>query len=139
MSKIESLKNEILELLNKTSSEKIEVNQVVQNFIEINNKLNIFYSEVDKLLEVNSIIEENNELKNFSLIDKNFVDYLEAFVPKSLRYEINYSLMKFYNILFNIKYFIILNNINQSEQELIMINFCLKIIITFRKVYFFNY
>ena len=76
MSKIESLKNEILELLNKTSSEKIEVNQVVQNFIEINNKLNIFYSEVDKLLEVNSIIEENNELKNFSLIDKNFVDYL---------------------------------------------------------------
>ena len=139
MSKIESLKNEILELLNKTSSEKIEVNQVVQNFIEINNKLNVFYSEVDKLLEVNSIIEENNELKNFSLIDKNFVDYLEAFVPKSLRYEINYSLMKFYNILFNIKYFIILNNINQSEQELIIINFCLKIIITFRKVYFFNY
>jgi hypothetical protein len=141
MSKIESLKNEILELLNKTSSEKIEVNQVVQNFIEINNKLNVFYSEVEKLLEVNSIIEENNELKNFSLIDKNFVDYLEAFVPKSLRYEINYSLMKFYNILFNIRYFIILNNINQSEQEPIMINFCnnsLKIINNFRGSPFFQ-
>ena len=120
MSKIESLKNEILELLNKTSSEKIEVNQVVQNFIEINNNLIIFYSELEKLIEVNSI-EENNELKNFSLIDQNFVDYLEAFVPKSSRYEINFSLMKFYNILFNIKYFIILNNINYSDQQPITI------------------
>ena len=134
MSKIESLKKEILELLNKTSFEKIEVNQIVQNFIEINKTLNLFYSEVEKSLEEKSL-EENDELKNFSLIDQNFVDYLEAFVPKSSRYEINYSLMKFYNILFNTKYFIILNNVNQSEQESIMINFCnnsLKIINNFR-------
>ena len=140
MSKVESLKKQIIELLNKTSSEKIEVNQITQNFIEINNNLNLFYSEVEKSLEEQSL-EENNELKNFSLIDQNFVDSLEAFVPKSSRYEINYSLMKFYNILFNTKYFIILNNVNQSEQESIMIHFCnnsLKIINNFRGSPFFQ-
>ena len=140
MSKIESLKKEILELLNQTSSEKIEVKQIVDNFIEINNKLNNFYSEVEKSLEENPI-EDNDELKNFSLIDTNFINYLEIFVPKSLRYEINYSLMKFYNILFNTNYFFILNNINEDEQELVMINFCnisLKIINNFRGSPFFH-
>ena len=140
MSKINSLKNEILELLQKSYSEKIEVKQIADNFIEINNKLNNFYDEVEKSLKENKI-EENNDLKNFSLINKDFVDYLEAFIPKSLRYEINYSLMKFFNILFNTKYFAILNNINQSEQEIIMINFCntsLKIINNFRGSPFFQ-
>ena len=140
MSKINSIKNEISELLNKTSLEKIEVNQIVENFIEINKKLINLYSEIDKSLEENAI-EENNELKNFSLIDKNFVDYLEAFVPKSLRYEINFSVMKFFNILFNTKYFKFLNNTNQSEQEIITITFCntsLKIINNFRGSPFFQ-
>jgi hypothetical protein len=122
MSKINSLKNEILELLQKSYSEKIEVKQIADNFNEINNKLNIFYDEVEKSLKENKI-EENSDFKNFSLINKDFVDYLEAFIPKSLRYEIHFNLMKFFNILFNTKYFAILNNINQSEQEIIMINF----------------
>lgn len=140
MSKINSLKKEILELLEKSYSEKIEVKQIADNFIEINNKLNNFYTEVDKLLIENKI-EENNDLKNFSLINKDFVNYLEAYIQKSLRYEINYSLMKFFNILFNTKYFAILNNINQSEQEIVMINFCntsLKIINNFRGSPFFQ-
>ena len=140
MSKINSFKNEILDLLNKISSEKTEVKQIVDNFLKINNKLSNLYSEIEKSLEENPV-EENEELKNFSLIDKNFVDNLEAFVPKSLRYEINYCLMKFYNILFNTKFFIILNNINQPEQEIIMINFCntsLKIINNFRGSPFFQ-
>ena len=135
MNKLDSFKKEILELLNKTALDKIEVNQIVNNFNEINNKLNNFYSEIDNLLK------ENNEIKNFSLIDENFVNYLEAFVPKSLRYEINYSLMKFYNLLFNNNHFFILNDINQKEQESIMINFCntsLKIINNFRGSPFFQ-
>ena len=135
MNKLDSFKKEILELLNKTALDKIEVNQIVNNFNEINNKLNNFYSEID------NILKENNEIKNFSLIDENFVNYLEAFVPKSLRYEINYSLMEFYNVLFNIKYFMILNNTKISEQESIMIHFCnnsLKTINNFRGSPFFQ-
>ena len=140
MNKINSFKNEILELLKKTTSEKTEVKQIVDNFLEINNKINNLYSEIGKLSEENPS-EELDNLKNFSLIEQNFVDFLEAFVPKSLRYEINYSLMKFYNILFNTKYFNVLNNINQTEQEIIMINFCntsLKIINNFRGSQFFQ-
>jgi hypothetical protein len=140
MSKIDLLKKEILELLQKSYSEKNEVKQISDNFIEINIKLNNFYIEVEKSLTENKI-EENDELKNFSLINEDFVDYLEAFIQKSLRYEINYNLMKFFNILFNTKYFAILNNINQSEQEIIMINFCntsLKIINNFRGSPFFQ-
>ena len=140
MNKINSLKKEILELLNKTTPEKTEVKKIVDNFLEINNKINNLYSEIGKISEENPS-EEKDNLKNFSLIDQNFVDFLEAFVLKSLRYEINYSLMKFYNILFNTKYFKVLNNINQSEQEIIMINFCntsLKIINNFRGSQFFQ-
>ena len=140
MSKLESLKTKIIELLNKTSSEKTEVKEIVENFNEINDTLNIFYSEVEKLLE-EVPLENNNELKNFSLITQKFIDNLEAFVPKTLRYEINYCLMKFYNTLFRTKFFIILNNINQNEQESIMINFCnisLKIINNFRGSPFFQ-
>ena len=140
MSKLESLKTKIIELLNKTSSEKIEVKEIVENFNEIDDTLNIFYSEVEKLLE-EVPLENNNELKNFSLITQKFIDNLEAFVPKTLRYEINYCLMKFYNTLFRTKFFIILNNINQNEQESIMINFCnisLKIINNFRGSPFFQ-
>jgi hypothetical protein len=94
MSKLESLKTKIIELLNKTSSEKTEVKEIVENFNEINDTLNIFYSEVEKLLE-EVPLENNNELKNFSLITQKFIDNLEAFVPKTLRYEINYCLMEF--------------------------------------------
>ena len=140
MSKFESFKKKILELLNEASSEKTEVKKIVDNFNEINNKLNNFYSEIEKSLE-ECPLEENNEIKNFSLIDNNFINCLEVFVPKSFRYEINYSLMKFYNILFNKNYFFVLNNINENEQESIMINFCnisLKIINNFRGTPFFQ-
>ena len=140
MSNISSLKTEILELLNKNKSDKIEVNQVVENFNKINHNLTIFYNELDKLSQEKPL-EENEELKNFSLIDQNFLDYLEVYIPKSLRYEINYSLMEFYNVLFNIKYFMILNNTKISEQESIMIHFCnnsLKTINNFRGSPFFQ-
>ena len=140
MSNLSSLKTEILELLNKNKSDKIEVNQVVENFNKINHNLTIFYNELDKLSQEKPL-EENEELKNFSLIDQNFLDYLEVYIPKSLRYEINYSLMEFYNVLFNIKYFMILNNTKISEQESIMIHFCnnsLKTINNFRGSPFFQ-
>ena len=140
MSNISSLKTEILELLNKNKSDKIEVNQVVENFNKINHNLTTFYNELDKLSQEKPL-EENEELKNFSLIDQNFLDYLEVYIPKSLRYEINYSLMEFYNVLFNIKYFMILNNTKISEQESIMIHFCnnsLKTINNFRGSPFFQ-
>ena len=140
MSNLSSLKAEIIELLNQNKSEKTEVNKIVENFNKINHKLTLFYSELDNLLSEKPL-EENEELKNFSLIDKNFLEYLEVYIPKSLRFEINYSLMEFYNILFNIKYFIILNNINSTEQESIMIHFCndsLKIINNFRGSPFFQ-
>ena len=134
MSSLSSLKSEIIDLLNQNKSDKIEVEQIVDNFNKINHNLALFYKELDKLLEEKPL-EQNEELKNFSLIDQNFLDYLEVYIPKSLRYEINYSVMEFYNVLFNTKYFIILNNTNLSEQESIMINFCnnsLKIINNFR-------
>ena len=140
MSNLSSLKAEIIELLNQNKSEKTEVNKIVENFNKINHKLTLFYSELDNLLSEKPL-EENEELKNFSLIDKNFLEYLEVYIPKSLRFEINYSLMEFYNILFNIKYFVILNNINSTEQESIMIHFCndsLKIINNFRGSPFFQ-
>ena len=140
MSNISYLKTEILELLNKNKSNKIEVNQVVENFNKINHNLTTFYNELDKLSQEKPL-EENEELKNFSLIDQNFLDYLEVYIPKSLRYEINYSLMEFYNVLFNIKYFMILNNTKISEQESIMIHFCnnsLKTINNFRGSPFFQ-
>ena len=140
MSNLSSLKTEILELLNKNKSDIIEVNQVVENFNKINHNLTIFYNELDKLSQEKPL-EENEELKNFSLIDQNFLDYLEVYIPKSLRYEINYSLMEFYNVLFNIKYFMILNNTKISEQESIMIHFCnnsLKTINNFRGSPFFQ-
>ena len=140
MSNLSSLKTEILELLNKNKSDKIEVNQVVENFNKINHNLTTFYNELDKLSQEKPL-EENEELKNFSLIDQNFLDYLEVYIPKSLRYEINYSLMEFYNVLFNIKYFMILNNTKISEQESIMIHFCnnsLKTINNFRGSPFFQ-
>lgn len=134
MSSLSSIKSEIIDLLNQNKSDKIEVEQIVDNFNKINHNLALFYKELDKLLEEKPL-EQNEELKNFSLIDQNFLDYLEVYIPKSLRYEINYSVMEFYNVLFNTKYFIILNNTNLSEQESIMINFCnnsLKIINNFR-------
>ena len=140
MSNLSSLKAEIIELLNQNKSERTEVNKIVENFNKINHKLTLFYSELDNLLSEKPL-EENEELKNFSLIDKNFLEYLEVYIPKSLRFEINYSLMEFYNILFNIKYFVILNNINSTEQESIMIHFCndsLKIINNFRGSPFFQ-
>ena len=140
MSNLSSLKTEILELLNKNKSDIIEVNQVVENFNKINHNLTTFYNELDKLSQEKPL-EENEELKNFSLIDQNFLDYLEVYIPKSLRYEINYSLMEFYNVLFNIKYFMILNNTKISEQESIMIHFCnnsLKTINNFRGSPFFQ-
>jgi hypothetical protein len=49
--------------------------------------------------------------------------------------------MEFFNKLFNIKYFMILNNTNKSEQESIMVHFCndsLKIINNFRGSPFFQ-
>ena len=140
MSNLSSLKEEIIELLNQNKSEKAEVNQVVENFNKINKFLILFYKELEKILEEKSL-EENEDLKNFSLIDKNFLENIQIYIPKSLRYEINYSIMEFYNILFNIKYFMILNNTNLSEQESIMIHFCndsLKIINNFRGSPFFQ-
>ena len=140
MTKLDSLKAEILDLLNKVSSERIEVKEAFVHFNELNHKLNTFYSELENILKEKPL-EENTELNNFSLIDKTFLECLEAFVQKSSRYEINYSLMKFFSILFNIKYFFILNNINIKEQESIMINFCnisLKIINNFRGSPFFQ-
>ena len=108
MSNLSSLKSEIIELLNQNKSERIEVSKIVENFTKINHNLTLFYSELEKLSKEKPL-EENEELKNFSLIDQNFLEYSEVYIPKSLRYEINYSLMEFYNILFNIKYFFILN------------------------------
>jgi hypothetical protein len=102
--------------------------------------LTLFYNEIDKLIEEKPL-EEIEEIKNFSLIDQNFLEYIQVYIPKSLRYEINYCVMEFYNILFNIKYFMILNNTNISEQESIMIHFCndsLKIINNFRGSPFFQ-
>ena len=64
MSKINSIKRKKLELLNQRSLEKIEAKKIEENFIEINEKLNNLYSEIDKSLEENEI-DENNELKNF--------------------------------------------------------------------------
>ena len=140
MSNLSSLKSEIIELLNQNKSEKIEVSKIVENFNKINHNLTLFYSELEKLSKEKPL-EENEELKNFSFIDQNFLEYSEVYIPKSLRYEINYSLMEFYNILFNIKYFFILNNTNSSEQESIMIHFCnnsLKTINNFRGSPFFQ-
>jgi len=140
MSNLSSLKEEIIKLLNENKSEKTEVNKIVENFNKINHNLTLLYKELDKL-QIEKPIEENEEVKNFSLIDQNFLDYIEVYIPKSLRYEINYSLMEFFNVLFNIKYFIILNNTNSTEQESIMINFCnnsLKIINNFRGSPFFQ-
>ena len=102
--------------------------------------MTLFYNEIDKLIEEKPL-EEIEEIKNFSLIDQNFLEYIQVYIPKSLRYEINYCIMEFYNILFNIKYFMILNNTNISEQESIMIHFCndsLKIINNFRGSPFFQ-
>jgi len=140
MSNLSSLKEEIIKLLNENKSEKTEVDKIVENFNKINQNLTLFYKELDKL-QTEKPLEENEEIKNFSLIDQNFLEYLEVYIPKSLRYEINYSLMEFFNVLFNIKYFIILNNTNSTEQESIMINFCnnsLKIINNFRGSPFFQ-
>ena len=140
MSKLSSLKAEIIELLNQNKSDKIEVNLIVENFNKVNNNLTLFYKELDKISEEKPLAE-NEEVKNFSLIDQNFLDYIQVYIPKSLRYEINYSIMEFFNKLFNIKYFMILNNTNKSEQESIMVHFCndsLKIINNFRGSPFFQ-
>ena len=123
MSNLSSLKSEIIELLNQNKSDKAEVGKIVENFKKINHNLTLFYNEIDKLIEEKPL-EEIEEIKNFSLIDQNFLEYIQVYIPKSLRYEINYCIMEFYNILFNIKYFMILNNTNVSEQESIMIHFC---------------
>ena len=140
MSNLSSLKSEIIELLNQNKSDKAEVSKIVENFKKINHDLTLFYNEIDKLIEEKPL-EEIEEIKNFSLIDQNFLEYIQVYIPKSLRYEINYCIMEFYNILFNIKYFMILNNTNISEQESIMIHFCndsLKIINNFRGSPFFQ-
>ena len=140
MSSLNSLKNEISELLKENSSDKIAVNKIVENFTKINSDLILFYEELDKISGIKPI-EEHKEFENFSLIDKNILEYLEVYIPKSLRYEINYCLMEFYNTLFNTKYFIILNNINLIEQEAIMIHFCnnsLKTINNFRGSAFYQ-
>ena len=140
MSNLSSLKSEIIELLNQNKSDKIEVNQIVENFNKVNLNLTKFYNELDKISEEKPLAE-NEEIKNFSLIDQNFLDYIQVYIPKSLRYEINYSIMEFFNKLFNIKYFMILNNTNKSEQESIMVHFCndsLKIINNFRGSPFFQ-
>ena len=140
MKNLSSLKSEIIELLNQNKSDKIEVNLIVENFNKINNNLTLFYNELDKISEEKPLAE-NEEIKNFSLIDQNFLDYIQVYIPKSLRYEINYSIMEFFNKLFNIKYFMILNNTNKSEQESIMVHFCndsLKIINNFRGSPFFQ-
>jgi len=140
MSNLSSLKSEIIELLNQNKSDKEEVSKIVENFKKINHNLTLFYNEIDKLIEEKPL-EEIEEIKNFSLIDQNFLEYIQVYIPKSLRYEINYCIMEFYNILFNIKYFMILNNTNISEQESIMIHFCndsLKIINNFRGSPFFQ-
>ena len=99
MTKLDSLKAEILDLLNKVSSERIEVKEAFIHFNELNHKLNTFYSELENILKEKPL-EENTELNNFSLIHKTFLECLEAFVQKSSRYEINYSLMKFFSIKF---------------------------------------
>lgn len=140
MSNLSSLKSEIIELLNQNKSDKIEVNQIVENFNKVNLNLTKFYNELDKISEEKPLAE-NEEIKNFSLINQNFLDYIQVYIPKSLRYEINYSIMEFFNKLFNIKYFMILNNTNKSEQESIMVHFCndsLKIINNFRGSPFFQ-
>ena len=140
MSNLSKLKEEIIELLYKNKSDIIEVNQTVENFNKINNNLTLFYNELDKISQEKPLAE-NEEVKNFSLIDQNFLDYIQVYIPKSIRYEINYSIMEFFNKLFNIKYFMILNNTNNSEQESIMIHFCndsLKIINNFRGSPFFQ-
>ena len=140
MSNLSSLKAEIIELLNKNKSDRIEVNLIVENFNKINHNLTLFYKELDKISEEKPLAE-NEEIKNFSLIDQNFLDYIQVYIPKSQRYEINYSIMEFFNKLFNIKYFMILNNTNKSEQESIMVHFCndsLKIINNFRGSPFFQ-
>ena len=140
MSNLSYLKSEIIELLNQNKSDKAEVSKIVENFKKINHNLTLFYNEIDKLIEEKPL-EEIEEIKNFSLIDQNFLEYIQVYIPKSLRYEINYCIMEFYNILFNIKYFMILNNTNISEQESIMIHFCndsLKIINNFRGSPFFQ-
>ena len=66
MTKLDSLKAEILDLLKKVSSEKIEVKEAFANFTKMNHKLASFYSELKKILEEKPL-EENTELNNFSL------------------------------------------------------------------------
>ena len=81
MSSLNSLKNEISELLKENSSDKIAVNKIVENFTKINSDLILFYEELDKISGIKPI-EEHKEFENFSLIDKNILEYLEVYIPK---------------------------------------------------------
>ena len=134
MEKLEEIKREITDTFSKTTDIQLEVKQIVDYFKEITKKLNKLYTKLDEITQANPY-EQNPDLQKFSLITENLNTSLEFYETKSKNYEINYSLIKFFNLLFTIKYFYILNSITDQNQELTLINFLnisLKILYNFR-------
>ena len=111
----------------KYSIESKERNDIILHLTNASKHLLIIQKEID------GVLKKNIEIK-ISIISEEVINYLNKFKnTHNLRFEINFSLNKIFDILFNISYYKFICNL-EEEKIIIFINTVIKLIENIRGV-----
>ena len=111
----------------KYSIESKERNDIILHLTNASKHLLIIQKEID------GVLKKNIEIK-ISIISEEVINYLNKFKnTHNLRFEINFSLNKIFDILFNISYYKFICNL-EEQKIIIFINTVIKLIENIRGV-----